>query len=497
MPARLLVGLIVLVGVILRFYAGTPLWLDEAISAALASEGLAELFEGLRHDGHPPFYYLLLMGWTKIFGGSDEAVRALSGVISVLSLVGAGFLLRKVAGRWMALMMVGVLASSPFAIRYATEVRMYALLVFLLLLGHGAFGFAWIEPTRRRLAGVVAVTTALIYTHYWSLFLLAVLGAGLVFLLLAKDLNNRKKARRLLLAMGLGALPFLLWLPTFFTQLAHTGTPWSPAPRPSVVAALALEAYGGGRGSEALLVAVLFMVLVSLGVWSRPFNGQVLILGLTDLLWLRVAVGVGVATMGLGMTVSLLMGSAFQGRYAVFAFVPLVAAAGVGLARLPRHYGLAVLVALALLSGVSVARELSRDRTQLGEVAQLINQEGQPGDLVVFCPDQLAPAGNRLLGESFELLAYPTLDTGKTVNWSDYAKRNAATEVGEKADEILAMAGANHGIWLVWVDGYATFGSQCGQLHRALAEGSSESGRMINADGDRFYNSANLTHFGG
>ncbi|MBT5084762.1 MAG: hypothetical protein HOM72_03440 [Actinobacteria bacterium] len=69
--------------------------------------------------------------------------------------------------------------------------------------------------------------------------------------------------------------------------------------------------------------------------------------------------------------------------------------------------------------------------------------------------------------------------------------------MGEKADEILAMAGANHGIWLVWVDGYATFGSQCGQLHRALAEGSSESGRMINADGDRFYNSANLTHFGG
>ncbi|MBT6971190.1 MAG: hypothetical protein HOA03_07935, partial [Actinobacteria bacterium] len=161
MPARLLVGLIVLVGVILRFYAGTPLWLDEAISAALASEGLAELFEGLRHDGHPPFYYLLLMGWTKIFGGSDEAVRALSGVISVLSLVGAGFLLRKVADRWTALMMVGVLASSPFAIRYATEVRMYALLVFLLLLGHGAFGFAWIEPTRRRLAGVAAVTTAL------------------------------------------------------------------------------------------------------------------------------------------------------------------------------------------------------------------------------------------------------------------------------------------------------------------------------------------------
>ena len=51
--------------------------------------------------------------------------------------------------------------------------------------------------------------------------------------------------------------------------MAHTGTPWAKAPRPTVVLALTLEAFGGGKGSEALLVAVAISLLVCLGIFTR------------------------------------------------------------------------------------------------------------------------------------------------------------------------------------------------------------------------------------
>ena len=72
------VAVIVAVGVFLRFFAGTPLWLDEAISASIAEKGPKGIVDALRHDGHPPLYYFLLYLWSSIFGDSDFALRARS-----------------------------------------------------------------------------------------------------------------------------------------------------------------------------------------------------------------------------------------------------------------------------------------------------------------------------------------------------------------------------------------------------------------------------------
>ena len=60
------VAVIVAVGVFLRFFAGTPLWLDEAISASIAEKGPQGIVDALRHDGHPPLYYFLLYFWSSI-----------------------------------------------------------------------------------------------------------------------------------------------------------------------------------------------------------------------------------------------------------------------------------------------------------------------------------------------------------------------------------------------------------------------------------------------
>ncbi|MCP4793104.1 MAG: hypothetical protein GY882_07235 [Actinomycetia bacterium] len=480
----------VVVGVLLRFFADSPLWLDEAQSVALADQVPGGLVDALRHDGHPPLFYLLLSAWTAVAGDSAFAVRALSGLLGVLALVLVVLIVRRHSDARTSALVLGVLASSPFAIRYATEARMYALLVVLLMAGHLAMEAAWQRPDGQRLARVAAVVALLLYTHYWSLFLVAVLLGGL---LVATATHRVAAAPRLLVGVAVGAVAFIPWLPVFLYQLAHTGTPWAPGPRPTVVAALALEAYGGGRGSEALLVAVCLSLLVALGLGTRGHRSE---LGPADLPWLWVAVGVGVATMLLGAGVSLITQTAFQGRYGVFCFVPVVLAAGVGLSRLPRPAASLALVLLVGLSWISVARELSRDRTQVGVAAEVVDAQGSDGDLVVFCPDQLAPAGHFLLGDRFTTVAFPAMDDGRSVDWVDYGERNRSADLVAVADAIVARAGGSANVWMIWIDGYRNFERQCGRLHGELSARLGGSRHLVAANGDEYYNAANLNAFG-
>ncbi len=114
----------------------------------------------------------------------------------------------------------------------------------------------------------------MLLTHYWSLFFVLVVIISLLTKA-KRSSGEENKNYKSLIAWSVGAcIPFIFWLPVFFEQLEHTGTPWSKAPRPTVVLALTLEAFGGGKGSEALLVAVALSLLVALGI-SRELMKQI------------------------------------------------------------------------------------------------------------------------------------------------------------------------------------------------------------------------------
>ena len=59
-------------GVALRAAATSDLWVDEALTVNIAKLPVHGIFDALRHDGHPPLYYLLLHGWMSVFGQSDR-----------------------------------------------------------------------------------------------------------------------------------------------------------------------------------------------------------------------------------------------------------------------------------------------------------------------------------------------------------------------------------------------------------------------------------------
>ena len=127
-------------------FSTSELWLDEALSVNIARLPVGDMLDALRHDGHPPLYYLLLHAWMAVVGEGDTAVRALSGILGVATL------LAYIAGRRMAGVDGGrwALVDVPVALRGAvlTETRMYSLVMLLVLGGYLILDDVLVKPTR-------------------------------------------------------------------------------------------------------------------------------------------------------------------------------------------------------------------------------------------------------------------------------------------------------------------------------------------------------------
>ena len=87
----------------------------------------------LLSDTSPPLYYLLLYGWTLVFGTSDVALRLFSTTWSLACLPLLVDVARRIGGRDSVLPACILFALSPLAVYYSTEGRMYSLLWFCVL----------------------------------------------------------------------------------------------------------------------------------------------------------------------------------------------------------------------------------------------------------------------------------------------------------------------------------------------------------------------------
>ena len=178
--------LILAVAVVVRFTARQDLWLDEAQSVAIAKLPLGgakpTMFTGLREDGSPPLYYLILHAWISLFGTGNSAVRALSAIINLVAAWPLYVLGRRVVGQRAAQLATVFYITSPFALRFATETRMYSLIVLLTALGGLAIERTLRKPTVLSAVCVALAAGSLALTHYWCLYLLLTVAGWLLLL---------------------------------------------------------------------------------------------------------------------------------------------------------------------------------------------------------------------------------------------------------------------------------------------------------------------------
>jgi hypothetical protein len=184
-------------------------------------------------------------------------------------------------------------------------------------------------------------------------------------------------------------------------------------------------------------------------------------------------------------TVSRLTGTAVADRYtavAVLAFLVLVA---MGVAALPgagvRAVGLVLVAGLGLSTSLP---GLADPRTQAGEVARALD-DAAPGDVVVFCPDQLGPGVARLVPpeQRLDLVVYPDLRPADRVDWTDYAARNTGTSSTAVAADVLQRAGGGSAVWVVTGPGFRVPSTQrCGDLVDALERARGEAEPVVAPD---------------
>jgi mannosyltransferase len=484
---------VVAVGVVLRFVARSNLWLDEALSVNIARLPLGDIPGALRQDGAPPLYYLLLHAWTEVFGTGTIAVRALSGVFAVAALPLIWVAGRRVGGRRTAHAALVLLAASPFAVRYATEARMYSMLMVLGLAGWLLFDdllkrFSW-----ARAGGLALVSGAALLTHYWSVYVLAV-GAA-VALWRARRGPGRTEATRVLGALAAGCLLFLPWLPTFLHQLRHTGTPWAGPAGVRVLFDTVFQ-FMGGFWDPGFVLGLLAWGLIALALFGRAVDGRRVEL---DLRTRPDGRGLAVAAFG-SLAVGIAVGAAAQSAFAVrytsilFPFVVLLVALGTSVLAEPKVYR-GVLALAVVLGTIAIVAGVFGERTTAPKVARILNTSARPGDVVAYCPDQLGPSVTRLLDDRGLIqLTFPTAGPPDRVDWVDYGPRNRAARAAPFAQLLLDRAGPDHTIWLVWSPGYKTFGTKCSAMADLLEQARPDMTRRLKVS-TRYFEHPGLIQF--
>ncbi|HET6508012.1 MAG TPA: glycosyltransferase family 39 protein [Baekduia sp.] len=316
---------------------GVPLWIDEGISLGIAGHPLSAIPGLLREDGAPPLFYVILHGWTSLFGATPRSGHALSLTFAVLAVPAAWWAARAPFGPYAAVLAAALVALDPFAGTYAIEIRMYSLLLLTGLLACGTFvrAYALVDGDRRWAAAFAVALAATLYTHNWGLFIAAACGVAWLALLAVRP----GAARRSLLIAGVigfgGALAlFAPWVPTVLYQARHTGAPWSHAPSWASVGNATRHVLGGHVPETVLLL----LALAGAGTLLRPVSAPRARAALT-------LAAITVLTFAIAYAWSNLSSPAWATRYLAIVLAPMALVLAAGLSRL----GPVAVVALAVV----------------------------------------------------------------------------------------------------------------------------------------------------
>lgn len=382
---------VVVLALVVRFHGITlpAIWYDEAFSVLLARYEPWQIWSITARDVHPPLYYYVLHCWMILFGDSVLAVRSLSAITDVGTLLLSIKLMSLVATRratWIAALLLALL---PISVRYSQEARMYSLLGFWMM-GATVALVCWIKDSRGKHFPVIYVLliTAAFYTHYFAA--LGVLVHWFYWWWGRPDFFCAVlPTRRWVLANVAIVVLFAPWLPYFINQWADKPEWMPPITWHAVVSLVWQFTVMDGWGAQSLFLRAVPLVSIiacaTVLVWkeNNPHRFSGLLLGY---FFIPAVV----------LVLLELFGPIFLSRYLVFAAVglPLIVAVALDtMARKPVFLTLALVIVVAVeIQGLrSVYRQTDelngtdlRKNVRLDVLARTIKQLARPGDEIVF-----------------------------------------------------------------------------------------------------------------
>jgi uncharacterized membrane protein len=382
--------LIVALAAVVRLYdiGSQPLWLDEGYSWWDARQSLFSLWHLVPQcDPHPPFYALLLKGWSALFGDSSIAMRGFSTLLGVLATAMVLLAGREIDARvgWIA----GILfALAPFQVEYGQEARPYTLVALGgALLLYGLLRCVQRLPAQSREVdrigwiAIVAGAAISLWSNNTAVFTVAA-AVVLMLLLFATDARTRVLAWPLFFAGLSAAALWAPYLPVYFQQAQGVSSDfWIP--KPDTWRVLNELRFVIGLGSFRALWFLLPLCLVGFIVLWRRAQRSVALLVL----------GMFVVPATFNLIGSLLVSPVFLAR-ALIGIAPaftLALAAALAAVRWPtlRYSAIGV---LAITRMVVVSNNLythEHRKEPWDEIAQAVVHEADANTLILMVPNEL------------------------------------------------------------------------------------------------------------
>lgn len=218
--------LLILGGLLLRMYRLTSrsLWLDEALCVKIAAiTNFNDMWSSITQDIHPPFFYVLLHFWIRLFNNLDFFVRLFAVVWGCIGLYGIYFLCRY-GLKWnrkhsnLAMLFSIIL---PIHIYYSQEVRPYGMLFALACFSLTFLFRAHLTSGMKYYILFGLFQALMFYVHHTAIIYCFFINGLYFATILFYGQIHVKRLKGISLAGMISVLLYLPWLPHLLIQFEN------------------------------------------------------------------------------------------------------------------------------------------------------------------------------------------------------------------------------------------------------------------------------------
>lgn len=383
-PTGWYVGLLVLISSIARliFITKADVWHDEGYTMMIIKLNPIEIIERTARDVHPPLYYLLTHWWQGVFGDGELAIRGLSAIFGVITVIIMYKLVSRLfnesAGRLAGLFV----ALGPFAVRYSDEARMYSLAAlfvvlasYLLVLALQAKSKAW------RLWILYGLTLAAgFYTHYYVAFIIPVHIAYAWWSM--GGFRRLVRSSKWWTANIIGAGLFAPWVPVALAQNTRVQAGfWIPPVDANTLPDTLLQFATFNTWFVPKVIEVIILLTVAIAMFYFIYRYRESRRNQAFLIAWAIFPLIVVALISLGRPI-------YYDRYFTYCAIALYALAGIyitlsrALQRSPiTKYLVSLAFVLIFIFGIIMVG--AQANHQMGTIGRYVNQHYQPGDTII------------------------------------------------------------------------------------------------------------------
>ena len=261
----------------------------------LSQKPFWEMIKIVSRDTSPPLYYICEHFWFKFFGTSEVAIRSLSFLFFLGTVLTVGLIAKEIGKKKTIFWATLLTFLNPFLFKYAFEGRMYSILAFTTTLSFYFFlkvlrstpdrSTPGVEESRVKLErdtpGVklrwqiayVLSAAAALYSHHFAIFAIFIQGVWKLTEIIPKP--SFKKVYRQLWVYPTILLLYIPWLPSLYYQTTLVGSGfWLKTPNLKDLASVILGFILGPEKYPLIKLSLLF-VLLSLAVRRWNFKKKI------------------------------------------------------------------------------------------------------------------------------------------------------------------------------------------------------------------------------